>query len=279
MKPLSPKISIIIPCYNHGQYLKEAIGSIELCENKELYEIIIMNDGSTDPNTIKILQGLIDEGYHVINQKNLGLGAARNNAIKEANGEYILPLDSDNKIRPEYIYDSIRILDEQPNIAVVYGDSEYFGEQSGRCFVGKFNLQKMMLRNYIDACAVFRKSVWERVGGYDEKMVIGLEDWDFWLSLSFQNCSFFYINKVMFQYRVRSNSMLRSISNVNRKSLNDYLNNKYNRYLNLNHVNEELMKAAKKHKILTLKLLLSVYAPWLIKYFQKKKWIKSTDII
>lgn len=275
-----PKVSIIIPCYNHGQYLVEAIESVELCEDKDLYEIIIINDGSTDPGTIKILQQFSDEGYHVINQKNQGLGAARNNAIKAAKGEYILPLDSDNKIRPDYIYESIKILDEQPNIAVVYGDAEYFGEQSGRRFVGEFNLQKMMIRNYIDACAVFRISVWERTGGYDENMpVMGLEDWDFWLSLSFQNCLFFHINKVMFEYRVRNNSMLRSISKVSHKSIDDYLNNKYNRYLNLNHLTEELLKAAKKDKILALKLLLSVYSPWLIKYLQKKKWIKSTDII
>ena len=165
-----PKISIIIPCYNHGQYIREAIQSVEQCDDKDLYEIIILNDGSTDKFTIEVLQQLADNRYHIINQSNLGLGAARNNAIKKAQGKYILPLDSDNKIRPEYIYESIKILDEQPGIAMVYGDAEYFGEETGRQKVGKFNLQKIMLGNYIDACAVYRKSAWEALGGYDEKM-------------------------------------------------------------------------------------------------------------
>ena len=135
-----PKVSVIIPCYNHGQYIKEAIQSVEECREKDLYEIIILNDGSTDKYTIEILQELANAGYNVINQANQGLGAARNNAIRMARGKYILPLDSDNKIYPEYIYESIKILDAEPGIAMVYGDWEYFGEKTGRHSVGEFIL-------------------------------------------------------------------------------------------------------------------------------------------
>ncbi|MEO6133549.1 MAG: glycosyltransferase [Ginsengibacter sp.] len=276
---MSPKISIIIPCYNHGQYLKEAIESVDRCEDKDLYEIIIMNDGSTDPDTIKILQGLIDEGYHVINQKNQGLGAARNNAIKEAKGEYILPLDSDNKIRPEYIYKSIKILDEQPDIAMVYGDAQYFGEESEVFKAGEFNLQNLMLGNFIDACAVFRKPAWERVGGYDERMpVMGYEDWDMWLNMSFNNFRFHYIPEVLYDYRLLNNSMLRSIDVEKKKQVFQYLDKKYKNFLNLNHLNETLLKVGNANKKLAFKFLLTLYFPRLGSFLVKKGIIKSMDI-
>lgn len=274
-----PKISIIIPCYNHGQYLKEAIESVELCEDNDLYEIIIMNDGSTDADTIKILQGLTDEGYHVINQKNQGLGAARNNAIKVAKGEYILPLDSDNKIRPGYIYESIKILDGQPGIDVVYGDAQYFGEQSEIFKAGEFNLQKLMLGNFIDACAVFRKSAWERVGGYDERMpVMGYEDWDMWLNMSFNNFRFHYIDEVLYDYRVINNSMLRSIDVEKKKQIFQYLDEKYKKFLNLNHLNEALLKVGKGNKKLAFKFLLALCFPGLGRFLVKNGIIKGMDI-
>ena len=78
---------------------------------------------------------------------------------------------------------------------MVYGDSEYFGGKTGRRQTGEFNLQKIMIGNYIDACAVYRRSVWEALGGYDEKMpVMGMEDWDFWLNMSLNNYQFHQLN-------------------------------------------------------------------------------------
>ena len=188
---MNPKISIIIPCYNHGQYIREAIQSVEQCTDKSLYEIIIVNDGSKDEYTIDMMDKLAAEGYHVINQVNQGLGPTRNNGIKAARGEYILPLDSDNRIRPEYMYESIKILDAHPEIAMVYGDAQFFGDKDKRHVIGEFNLQNMMVENQIDACAVYRKSVWEAVGGYDEKMpIMGYEDWDMWLNMTFKKYKF-----------------------------------------------------------------------------------------
>ncbi|MBS1735215.1 MAG: glycosyltransferase [Bacteroidetes bacterium] len=279
MKHLLPRISIIIPCYNHGHYIKEAIESVELCKDKELYEIIIINDGSTNQLTIDILQELAERGYNVINQQNQGLGATRNNGIRQAEGDYILPLDSDNKIRSEYIYESIKILDGQPEIAMVYGDAEYFEKVTGRHTIGEFNLQNMMVENHIDACAVYRKSVWENVGGYDEKMpVMGMEDWDLWLNMAFNNYKFHYINKVMFDYRVVANSMLRSIDVNKRKLLFSYMDEKYKGYLNLNHLNEELLKVGKRNKKLAFKFFLILYFPRFINYLVRKKVLKTPDI-
>lgn len=274
-----PKISIVIPCYNHGRYIREAIASVEECRDAQLYEIIIINDGSTDKVTIEVLRELADEGYQVVNQANQGLGAARNNAIKKATGKYILPLDSDNKIRPGYIYESIKILDAQPHIAMVYGDAEYFGDKRGISKTGEFNLQKIMLENYIDACAVYRKSIWETLEGYDENMpVMGVEDWDLWLNMAFNNYSFHYINEVMFDYRVSGTSMLRSISETQRALVFKYIEEKYKNYLNHDHLNATLIKAGKRNKKIAFKFLLALYFPGFFNYLVKTKMIKSASI-
>lgn len=275
---MNPKISIIIPCYNHGQYIREAINSVEQCTDRNLYEIIIVNDGSTDAFTIEEMRRLANDGYHVINQVNQRLGRTRNNGIRAAKGEYILPLDSDNRIRSAYIYESIKILDAHPEIAMVYGDAQFFGDQDKRHVVGEFNLQNMMVENQIDACAVYRKSVWEAVGGYDEKMIMGYEDWDLWMNMTFKNYKFQYVPEIMFDYRVLGNSMLRSISASNKKQWFKYMDEKYKGYLNMDHLNQELMKICGRNKKIALKLALAVYFPGMLNFLVKRNVIKSPDI-
>lgn len=222
------RLSVIIPCFNHGGYIMDAIKSVEACQS-QIYEIIIVNDGSTDTLTCDVMRQLEQDGYQVINQVNQGLGAARNTGIGMAKGEYILPLDSDNKIRPDYIYKSIEILDRYPKIGVVYGNAEYFGEKTGLWEVPDFDLPLLVLRNYIDACAVFRKSTWESCGYYDTKMpMCGYEDWDFWLSIAQKGWEFHHIPEVLFDYRVRSGSMITiCIKSDNQKRLVDYIYNKH----------------------------------------------------
>jgi glycosyltransferase involved in cell wall biosynthesis len=276
---MNPRVSIIIPCYNHGQYIREALDSVEKVSDKSLYEVIIVNDGSKDQYTIEIMDKLAAEGYHVINQVNQGLGRTRNNGIKLAKGDYILPLDSDNRIRPEYIYESIKILDAHPEIAVVYGDAQFFGDKDKRHVVGEFNLQNMMIENRIDACAVYRKSVWEAVGGYDEKMpIMGYEDWDMWMNMTFKNYKFHYVPEILFDYRVLGNSMLRSISISNKKKLYRYMDEKYKSYMNMDIMNQELMKLCKRNKKVALKLVFAVYFPGLLKFLVKRNIIKDPDI-
>lgn len=276
---MNPRVSIIIPCYNHGQYIREALDSVEKVSDKSLYEVIIVNDGSKDQYTIEMMDKLAAEGYHVINQVNQGLGRTRNNGIKLAKGDYILPLDSDNRIRPEYIYESIKILDTHPEIAVVYGDAQFFGDKDKRHVVGEFNLQNMMIENRIDACAVYRKSVWEAVGGYDEKMpIMGYEDWDMWMNMTFKNYKFHYVPEILFDYRVLGNSMLRSISISNKKKLYRYMDEKYKSYMNMDIMNQELMKLCKRNKKVALKLVFAVYFPGLLKFLVKRNIIKDPDI-
>jgi len=243
-----PRISVVIPCYNHGKYIDEALQSVEQIADKTLYEIIIINDGSTDPFTNEHLAALSAKGYHVINQENKGLAATRNVGITAATGEYILPLDADNKITPDYIYKSISIMDRQADVAVVYSDARLFGETNEDIQVsGTFNLQRLMLGNFIDACAVFRKEVWVKNKGYDEQMtaiIPGLEDWEFWLHAAFNGFKFHYVPEPLFYYRVLSTSMLRHLQKKKAKNVEiiEYLIEKHPGFFGPQYIDEDLMK-------------------------------------
>jgi len=92
-------VSVIIPCYNQGQYLTESIGSV-LASDHQKIEIIVVDDGSTDPETCRILGGLDYPKTRLIRRENGGLAAARNSGIAAAQGRYILPLDADDRIGP-----------------------------------------------------------------------------------------------------------------------------------------------------------------------------------
>lgn len=221
---MDPIVSIIIPCYNHGEYLPQAIQSVENYPVKEDYEIIIIDDGSSDYQTIQALKDLRDNGYKVLHQPNLGLSEARNNGIRNSKGKYLLMLDADNKIRPEYIEKGKSILDNFPKTGIVYGDSLFFGESEKINKPRSFIIKKILIENYIDACVVMRKEVWIQSKGYDTNLT-ALEDWDMHLSAYQLGWQFNYIPEIMFEYRYRKDSMSRSIKN--KIELVEYISKKH----------------------------------------------------
>lgn len=201
-------VSVVIPCYNHGEFLPEAVASVTSM-NRDDVELIVVDDGSTDVGTRSEIDALVAKGLHVLRQENKGLAAARNAGIRASSGKYILPLDADNRIRPGYIDHGIRILDQHPEIGVVYGDAQRFGTQTDRWHVGPFSKESLLNTNFIDACAVFRRTVWEQNGGYDGAMPVqGLEDWDFWVGALEHGWEFAYVPEVLFDYRKSADSMI-----------------------------------------------------------------------
>ena len=110
------KISVIIPCFNHGLYINEAINSV-INQSYLNWEIIVINDGSTDNETISILNSIVEtEKIKVLNTANNGLASARNIGVKYSSGEFILPLDADDKIGSEYLQKAIDIISNNSNI-------------------------------------------------------------------------------------------------------------------------------------------------------------------
>lgn len=242
-----PLVSVVIPCFNQGHFIADAIKSVQLSTYSN-FEIIIVNDGSTDSETNAFLGNLKADGLSVIFQENQGLAGARNTGIQKARGEFILPLDADNMIRSGFMSKSVEILVAHPDVSVVYGNAEVFGSKSGQLIPGPFNLQRMMLGNYIDACAIIRKSVFEKVGLYDKMPVMGYEDWDLWLRIGFANGRFYYLNEIVFDYRMVANSMMRTV-NANIAKQNEielYFSRKYDDKLDFEYVEERLVYQYKK---------------------------------
>lgn len=228
----TPTISIITACYNHGIYLDDAFSSIKLEKYNNLFEYIIVDDGSTDLFTLAKLDELEKKGSIVIHQNNQGLGAARNAGIKISRGKYIIPLDCDNKINPEVIIEASKILEADEKISVVYSDAEYFGDIQGRWIVGPFNHLKLINGNYIDACALFKKSSWDLTNGYDTNMPsMGHEDWDFWLNIYFNNGKFKYLPKIGYYYRKTEESMSFHFAVEKVENIKKYLFGKYYNFI------------------------------------------------
>jgi glycosyltransferase involved in cell wall biosynthesis len=202
-------VSVVIPCFNHGTMLREALASVERIRNENILEVIIVDDGSSEAETVRILREAADAGHRVLSQPNRRVSAARNTGIRSAKGEFILPLDSDNRIRDVYLTEAVSLLKNNPELGVIYTDAEYFGERTGRWYVPDFNLLSLIRMNFIDVCALYRKDLWKQVGGYDEEMPwMGFEDWDFWLRVASRGSSFVHLPKIGFDYRVRTNSLV-----------------------------------------------------------------------
>ena len=177
-------ISILVPCYNQGIYLKETIQSA-LASSYRPLEILIINDGSTD-HSLEIAKEL--ETQHpevrVLDQANAGVTKARNAGIAAAQGEYILPLDGDDLISATYIEQGMAILTARPEVKVVYCQAEKFSTTTRKPWKLKpFSLQQLAKDNMIFVSALFRKADALAVGGFSEDMQLGREDWEFWIKL------------------------------------------------------------------------------------------------
>jgi glycosyltransferase involved in cell wall biosynthesis/GT2 family glycosyltransferase len=199
-----PRLSVIIPCHDDGDYLIEAVASVQ--QNAPEAELIIVDDGSTQPRTREVLAALGEAGHRVIEQPHGGLPAARNTGIAASAGDYFLPLDADNRLLPGFAAEAVALLDADPAAGVVYGDRREFGTRSGDVTVPEFDLPRMLSGNYIDACAVVRREVWSEGGGYDAALDTW-EDWDFWLGAAARGWRFVRIPRPTFEYRIRPDSL------------------------------------------------------------------------
>ena len=225
-----PKVSVIIPCYNQGQYIEEAVESV-LDQTYQDFEIVIVNDGSTDEFTNNLLNNYNKPKTRVIYTKNQGLASARNNGIEEAKGEYILPLDADDKVGKEYLENAVKILDENPGIGIVYCKAETFGAVIGKLEIPEYSLEDMLIDNIIFSSGFYRKEDWEKVGGYDPKMLYGWEDYDFWLSLIETGVLVHRIPKTLFYYRIAEDSMVRTKTKDQKVEMFTRIFNKHERLL------------------------------------------------
>jgi glycosyltransferase involved in cell wall biosynthesis len=220
-------ISIIVPCFNQAQYLDECLQSV-FNQTYQHWECIIVNDGSPD-NTFAVAQIWLekDARFKYLEKQNGGLSSARNAGIESANGEFILPLDADDRIGTQYCELAMTEFKLDSELKIVYCRANKFGDEKGEWLLNPFSLEKICTKNMIFCSAFFKKNDWQIVGGYDVKMIYGWEDWEFWIAVLKNGGNVKRLNFVGFYYRIKLKSMLKSISLENQIYLQKYISIKH----------------------------------------------------
>lgn len=222
-------VSIIVACYNQGKYLAETLDTV-LDQEYKNWECIIINDGSSD-NTEYVAKSYTkkDDRFKYIYQDNQGVCVARNSAIAESSGKYILCLDADDKISKEYIKLSVKELEQDPSLTIVTCNYKFFEKSNKVVYVETYSIDKLMGHNLFVNCSMFRRLDFDRVNGFNLNMKKGLEDWDFWLSILKNGGRAKCLDGIHFFYRIkysksRNNSINSSLEETLRKQM--WLNHK-----------------------------------------------------
>jgi glycosyltransferase involved in cell wall biosynthesis len=176
--------SIVITCHNYGRYVMEAVESA-LAQTLASREVIVVDDGSTDPHTRDVVAALSRRtDIRVIQQANQGLPAARNNGIAVARGEYVCCLDADDLLMPTYLECAIALMEADRSIGFAYSHVELFGDVNEIWHTRDFDPETALLGNLTSVSAVFRRDDWQESRGYTPAMKGGFEDWEYWLRLA-----------------------------------------------------------------------------------------------
>jgi len=218
-----PLVSVVIPCFNYGHFVVDAIESV-LAQTLKNVEIVVVDGGSTDVTTVETLKGiqrprtriLLRDGRHLV-------GDNRNYGIEKSSGRYICCLDADDTLDPTYLEKAVFHL-ETYGYDIVSTAINFVGARTGHLDTIEFpDLADMVHGNHVLTCAVFRKALWDSAGGYVD---IGVgkhhvaEDWDFWVRLTAQGARIRNISgEYLFNYRIHVGGSLSSAADV--KTLED----------------------------------------------------------
>lgn len=198
-------VTVIIPCYNDGEFIMDGLYSI-INQTLQADKIIIIDDGS-DEETKKILNSIHHPLVQIIYQENKGVSAARNHAISLVQTDYILNLDADDYFEPRFIEKAVPILEKNLKIGVV---GCFYRRIKNNKVEGEIikplggNVKNFLIKNNALGTSLYRKQCWDELSGYDESMINGYEDWDFWISILNNNWEMYIINEVLFNYRIKN---------------------------------------------------------------------------
>ena len=204
---ITPKITIIIPCYNSGNFLIRSVESV-IGQTFKNFKIIIINDGSNDKITLKILKEFKkNPKIKIVNKKNSGLSAARNTGINLSNTKYVLMLDADDWLRMDALKVFYNFLEKNKKYSYVYSNIHLADEKKG-ILRKNYNFFEQLFTNQIPYCIFFRKNIFDNNFRYDEKMKKGFEDWDLNIRLGARGDYGKCLNKNLFNYNVSKQGML-----------------------------------------------------------------------
>lgn len=204
-----PLVSVVVPCFEHADTLREALDSVARQSLRPI-EVIVVNDCSSD-HTNDVVAAFCAANPDLdlrlrVNDRNLGLAASRNLGFHLARARWVFPLDSDNRIAPSCLAEMIEAAND--SAAFVTSWIERFGGASGVFRPQTFELRRLRHGNVQDAMALIRRSVWEELGGYDPAMRYGWEDYEFWIRVAKAGHRGIVLPKPLMQYRVAGSSMV-----------------------------------------------------------------------
>jgi glycosyltransferase involved in cell wall biosynthesis len=202
----APAVTVVIPCFDQGRFLEDALVSV-FRQTRSDFEVVVVDDGSTDAGTKEALDRLDWPRVRVIHQPNRGLPAARNAGIAVARGRFVVPLDADDELRPGFLERMLEALDSDPRAAYAHCWAELFGDVSYVWATRPFNAYGELVSNSVVGCVALRRAAWEAVGGYDETMLEGNEDWELWIRLMAGGWGQVQVREPLFRYRKHGVSM------------------------------------------------------------------------
>ena len=228
-------ISIVVPCFNSGKTLERTIESIKNQTWLEK-EIILVNDGSNDKNTLEVLKGYKNDSLiKIIDQKNKGLSSARNTGVIHSKGNYLFFLDSDDWININAIEEFYNFFQNSKNSSYIFSDCILEGSNKG---IRKkvFNLFEQMFINQIPYSIFIPKKIFIDNGFYDENMLLGYEDWEFNVRLATNKHYGQRLPKPLFHYNVSNSGMLISKSINNHIDIWKYIKNKNREFYKIKNI-------------------------------------------
>jgi glycosyltransferase involved in cell wall biosynthesis len=231
INPKSPLVSIIIPIYNYGIQFEKTLQSVFDSTYKNV-EIVIVDDGSTDTYVKLKLESIKDHpNIKIIYQENQGPSSARNNGVKNSNGIFILPLDADDTIHPDYIQSCVNILKNDKTISPVYCDTHHIGQIQRIEQRPEWSIKRLIQGPFIVNCSMFHKEAFDVCDGYDVTLK-GWEDYDLWIRMGLKGYLGKRIPKPLFTYfHHESDGTVSTEANNNQQEL-------YNKIINKNFKNE-----------------------------------------
>lgn len=192
-----PRVSVVIPCYNDGRYVVEAVQSASA---QEPCEIVVVDDGSDDPHTLEVLSALSADSVRVISQANSGLSAARMAGVHATVARYVFPLDADDRLLPGALAVLADVLDGRPEVGAAWGDLESFGAR--QCLyptLPDLDPWRLTYLSEVPVSTLLRRSALLSVGGWD--MGSGYEDWDLFMKLAERGWTGARVSRTTLHYR------------------------------------------------------------------------------
>jgi glycosyltransferase involved in cell wall biosynthesis len=202
----TPRVSVVVPCYNLGPFLAEAVDSV-LGQSFTDVEILVVDDGSTDAETKAILDSFSRPKTRVLRSENRGLPGAKNLGIAQTSGELLCFLDADDLLEPQMLARSIAVLDGAPSMAFASHWLRTFGAEQGDWTPTSCDFPALLDMNTVNGSALVRRSALQAIGGFDETFLDGCEDWDLWITMVERGFPGTIVPEFLFRYRRRPGSM------------------------------------------------------------------------